>query len=264
MSGAGNVFTDGKAYERMMGRWTRLVGKAFFEWLDVPEGLKWLDVGCGNGASTEELIARCAPAAVEAIDPSEQQLAYARTRSGAGMANFRTGDAQALPFDDDSFDAAIMALVIAFVPDPAKGVAEMARVVRPGGWVAAYMWDIPAGGAPLQPLHDALQSLGINAPRPTSSAASTEDALRELWEGAGLVSIGTRTLRIKVAYSDFDDFWDSNVVPIGPQGKLLQDMPPQVKEQLRERLREQLPVAPDGRITYEAFCNAVTGRMPQR
>ncbi len=230
----------------------------------MPDGLRWLDIGCGNGASTEELIARCAPAAVEAIDPSEYQLAYARNRDGARMANFQIGDAQALAFDNDSFDAAIMALVISFLPDPAKGVSEMKRVVRPGGWAAAYMWDIPGGGAPIQPLHDALHSLGIDAPRPTSSGASTKDALQELWEAAGLASVATRTLRIEVAYSNFDDFWDSNAVPVGPIGKSLEELSPQVKAQLRERLREQLPTAPDGRIAYEAFCNAVTGRVPER
>jgi ubiquinone/menaquinone biosynthesis C-methylase UbiE len=136
------LFTDGEAYERMMGRWSRLVGETFLAWLDLPRGLRWLDVGCGNGAFTEEVIGRCAPAIVTAIDPSDQQLAFARTRSGAKMAKFEVGDAQRLPFGDDTFDVATMALVLAFLVEPAKAVAEMARVVRPGGWVATYMWDI--------------------------------------------------------------------------------------------------------------------------
>ena len=135
MGQAEKLFTDGEAYERLMGRWSRLVGETFLDWLDVPNGLRWLDVGCGNGAFTEELIARCAPATVTAIDPSDDQLAYARTRLGAKTANFQVGDAQKLPFGDGSFDVAIMALVISFVPDPDKAAAEMARVVRPGGWV---------------------------------------------------------------------------------------------------------------------------------
>ena len=144
MSDAGQLFDDGQAYERLMGRWSRLVGEQFLDWLDLPKGLRWLDAGCGNGAFTETLIERCAPSTVAAIDPSEGQLAYARTRPGTTMAQFHVGDAQALPFDDDSFDAATMALVMAFLPDAAKAVAELARVVRPGGWVATYMWDIPA------------------------------------------------------------------------------------------------------------------------
>ena len=151
------LFTDGKAYERRMGRWSRVVGEAFLDWLAVPKGLRWLDVGCGNGAFTEVLIARCAPAAVSAIDPSECQLSYARTRPEAKLAEFRVGDAQALPYPDRCFDAAAMALVISFVPDPIKAVAEMMRVVRPGGWVAAYMWDLPGGGIPVEPMFRALR-----------------------------------------------------------------------------------------------------------
>src|SRR6202040_2616502 len=110
-----------------------IVGEVFLDWLAVPNGLRWIDVGCGNGAFTEVLIARCAPSAVTAVDPSEGQLSFARTRPATKLAQFRIGDAQALPFPDNSFDAASMALVITFLSDPAKAVAEMARVVRPGG-----------------------------------------------------------------------------------------------------------------------------------
>src|SRR5215469_15705919 len=119
-----NIFTDGTAYERMMGRWSVLAGAVFLAWLDQPPDLRWLDVGCGNGAFTELLIARTAPAEVQAIDPSEEQLAHARTRRGARIAAFHQGEAQSLPFPDRRFDVTAMALVITFVPDPAKAVAE--------------------------------------------------------------------------------------------------------------------------------------------
>jgi SAM-dependent methyltransferase len=258
-----SLFTDGAAYERLMGRWSVLVGEVFLDWLAQPKSLRWLDVGCGNGAFTELLVARCAPAEVQGLDPSESQIAYARTRPGVGLAQFRQGDAQALPFADGSFDAAAMALVISFLPDPAKAVAEMARVVRPGGWLATYMWDIPGGGLPLQPIQVAMQSMGIASPNPPGFAVSRLDRMRALWEQAGLESIDTRVIRITVTYSDFDDFWESNSVPVGPSGKAIHDMSPSAREQLRAHLRGGLPKGPDGRISYTAHANAVKGQVPR-
>jgi ubiquinone/menaquinone biosynthesis C-methylase UbiE len=262
MSEAAKLFADGAAYERMMGRWSRLAGEKFLEWLDAPKNLRWLDVGCGNGAFTEVLIARCAPAAVMAVDPSDGQLAYARTRQGAKMAQFRIGDAQVLPFADDSFDAAAMALVIVFVPDAAKAVAEMKRVVRSSGWVATYMWDIPGGGLPVEPVSTAMKSLGMTEPSRPAAAVSQRDNMRALWEQAGLQSVETCVIRIPIVYSDFNDFWQSNSVPVGPGGKAIHDLSPSAREQLKRRLCEQLPIAPDGHIAYEAFANAVKGQVP--
>jgi SAM-dependent methyltransferase len=261
MSQMSHIFADGKAYERLMGRWSRLAGEIFLDWLDVPANVRWLDVGCGNGAFTEALIARCAPIEVIGVDPSEGQLAFARTRTGAKSAQFRIGDAQALPFGDARFDVAIMALVVAFLSDPGKAVSEMARVVRPGGWVGTYMWDVPGGGSPVHPIYVAMESLGMASPRPPGAAVSRRDSLQALWEDAGLGLIETRTLRISVAYSDFNDFWNSNSAPVGLQGKAIQAMSPTAREQLQARVREQLTVGPDGRITYEAFANAVKGRV---
>jgi SAM-dependent methyltransferase len=261
MGHADKLFTDGEAYERLMGRWSRLVGESFLDWLDVPKGLRWLDVGCGNGAFTEEIVARCAPATVMAIDPSDEQLAFARTQPGAKIAKFEVGDAQKLSFGDGTFDVAIMALVLAFLLDPAKAVAEMARVVRPGGWVATYMWDIQNGGTPTTPIYEAIESLGSTVPVRPNPAASRLEAMQGFWEMAGLEAIETRVIRIPVRYADFDDFWDSNTVPVGPQGKVIAGMLPDTREQLRVRLRERLPAAPDGQIVYESFANAVRGRV---
>lgn len=261
MSEAENLFADGEAYERRIGRWSRVVGEAFIDWLAIPKGLRWLDVGCGNGAFTEVLIARCAPAAVSAIDPSEGQLSYARTRPSAKLAEFRVGDAQALPYPDRSFDAATMALVISFIPDPIKAATEMMRVVKPGGWVAGYMWDMPGGGIPLEPMYRALRSLCIAVSVP-GIEVSRRDKMREVWEKAGLQSIDTRVIRIPVVYSDFDDFWQSFSVPEGPSGQAIRKMSPLEIEQLKMRLRDQLPTGRDGQIVYEAFANAVSGRAP--
>jgi ubiquinone/menaquinone biosynthesis C-methylase UbiE len=259
MNDAGRMFSDGKAYERMMGRWSRAVGEQFLGWLNVTKGQRWLDVGCGNGAFTELLIARMSPTEVMAIDPSDGQIAYARTRAGVSTAQFRIGDAQELPYADGHFDAAAMALVISFVPNPAKAVAEMARVVRPGGLVAAYMWDFD-GGVPLQPFTAAMKAMGLPVNLPPSSAVATLDNMRTLWEQAGLVGIDTTVIRIKVGFDDFEDFWTSNAVPIGPQGKAISEMSPAKRDELRARLREALPVGKDGRIAYEAFANAVKGK----
>jgi SAM-dependent methyltransferase len=260
----GELFSDGQAYERMMGRWSRVVGKRFLEWLDVQRGLRWLDVGCGNGAFTEEIIVRCAPAAVLAVDPSKDQLAFARARPRAKMAKFELGDAHKLTFEDESFDVAIMALVLAFLAEPVKAVAEMARAVRPGGWVATYMWDVLNGGSPTTPIYTAIESLGWTLPVRPNPAAARLEAMRGFWEMAGLEAIETRVIRIPVRYADFNDFWDSNTVPVGPQGKVIASMSHGEREQLRSRLREQLPAAPDGHIFYESFANAVRGRVPQR
>jgi ubiquinone/menaquinone biosynthesis C-methylase UbiE len=258
---AGQLFSDGEAYEKLMGRWSRLVGKEFLAWLDPPKHLQWLDVGCGNGAFTEEIIAHCAPAKVVAIDPSDDQLAFARTKPAARVADFRVGDAQALQLPDASFDIAIMALVISFLPNPAKAVAEMARVVRPGGLVATYMWDVPGGGTPVDSIYVELEAMSMTTVRPSNPSVSRQEALQELWEKTGLGAIETRTIRIPVSYSSFDDFWESNTVPIGPQGKLIDGMSVVAKEELRIRLRSRLPITSDGRIVYESFANAIKGSV---
>ncbi len=259
---ADKLFTDGGAYERLMGRWSRLLAEPFLDWLEAPSNLAWLDVGCGNGAFTEELIARCTPAAVTAIDPSDDQLAYARMRPGTRMADFRAGNAGKLPCDDDTFDVAAMALVIAFLPDPGAAVAEMARVVRPGGLVTAYMWDVPGGGVPVHPIYLALESMGLTSGRPPNSAASERDAMQRFWKEAGLETIETRVIRSPIAYSDFEDFWASNVVPIGPQGKLIASMSASAREELRARLRDRLPVSSNGGIVLQSFANSIKGRVP--
>lgn len=255
------LFADGEAYERLMGRWSRLAGKIFLEWLDIPPNARWLDVGCGNGAFTEALIARRAPSEVVAVDPSEGQLAFARKRLAATSTRFRTGDAQALPFRNGRFDVAVMALVITYLSDPGKAVAEMARVVCPDGWVATYVWDVPGAGTPVHPIYVAMESLGMPAPRAAGAAASRRDTMRALWEDAGLESIESRVIRIPVVYSDFDDFWESNSVPAGASGKAIDELSPAARERVRRRVREQLRVGSDGRIAYESFANAVKGRV---
>ena len=255
-------FDNGADYERYMGVWSQLVGTTFLDWLAPPSALRWLDVGCGNGAFTEMLVERCAPAAVEGVDPSEAQLDYARTRLASPHVRFRQGDAMAQPFDADAFDAAVMPLVIFFVPDPAVGVREMARVVRPGGIVAAYAWDMDDGGFPYHVVQEELRVLGMDVPVPPSPQASRLDVLGELWTAAGLDAVDSREIMVHRTFADFDDYWAT--ILGGPSvGRQLAALSPEQVARLREQLRERLPVADAaGRITVGARANAVKGRVP--
>jgi SAM-dependent methyltransferase len=254
-------FDDGAAYERYMGKWSRLAGETFLDWLAPPTGLRWLDVGCGNGAFTEMLFERCAPVSVQGIDPSENQLAFARTRSALGVAQFRQGDAMALPFPDDSFDAAVMPLVIFFVPDPAAGVAEMARVVCPGGIVTAYAWDMSGGGFPYEALQVEMRGMGIAVPAPPSPGASRMDAMRDLWTGANLDSVETREIDVQRTFSDFDDYW-TTILGGASVSSQLAAMASGDLALLKARMRALLPADSSGRITYRARANAVKGHVP--
>ena len=256
-------FDDGAAYEGYMGRWSRIAGEVFLDWMAPKPGLGWLDVGCGNGAFTEMIVERCAPSSVHGIDPSEEQLAYARTRAGSQMAQFRQGDAMALPFADDAFDVAVMPLVIFFVPEPGKGVAEMARVVRNGGMVAAYAWDLPGGGFPYAALQAEMHELGAAVASPPSPDASRMDTLRELWAGAGLEGVETREIIAQRTFADFESFWTT--VLSGPSVRAgLTAMPARDVAVLQARMRERLPPADSGgRVTYAARANAVKGRVPR-
>jgi ubiquinone/menaquinone biosynthesis C-methylase UbiE len=254
-------FDDGAAYEQMMGIWSRIAGNVFLDWLAPRSGLSWIDVGCGNGAFTELIVTRCAPAEVHGIDPSEGQLAFARTRLAAGATRFHLGDAMGLPFPNDSFDAAVMALVIFFVPDPAKGVAEMARAVRPGGMVSAYAWDIPGGGLPNAPIQAEMRAMGIKPLVPPNANAARMDALRELWTGAGLEAVHTHEIIVQRTFGSFDDFWTSSLLG-GGIGPVIAAMLPRDVELLKMRVRSRLPADVAGRVTANAHANAVRGQMP--
>ncbi|HEY6509162.1 MAG TPA: class I SAM-dependent methyltransferase [Vicinamibacterales bacterium] len=256
-------FDDGAGYERYMGRWSQLAGETFLDWLVPESGLRWLDVGCGNGAFTEMLVERCAPTSVDGVDPSGAQLAFARTRPASRVARFHEGDAMALPFPDLTFDVAVMPLVIFFVPDPAKGVAEMARTVCPGGAVTAYAWDMCGGGFPYQALQDEMRAQGIAVPVPPSRDASRIDALRDLWVGAGLEAVETREITVRRTFVDFDDYWTTVLAgpSVGPQ---LAAMAAESTARLQASMRVHLPADTTGRITYSARANAVRGRVPER
>lgn len=252
-------FDDGTAYEESMGRWSEIAGAEFLAWLAPPVSASWLDIGCGTGVFSRMIAKSCAPAAVTAIDPSEGQLAYAR-QAQTGI-HYQQADAQALPFPAASFDQAVMALVIFFLPDPAKGVAEMARILRPGGTASAYAWDSLGGGTPTVPIQRVLEAHGHQPPSPPSPAASSLAQLRALWSAAGFTGIETRTIEIGMHFENFDAYW-AMMRRMSRVSPLLDRLGDTEIEAIRADLRQRVAPGPDGPFTAPAHANAVRGHLP--
>jgi SAM-dependent methyltransferase len=256
----GPHFDDGDAYERGMSPWSRLAGETFLAWLAPPASSRWLDVGCGTGAFAALVAERYAPREVQGIDPSEGQLAIARARPVTRGATFLRGDAMALPFTPHRFDAAVMALVIFFVPDAREGVAEMARVVRPGGLVAAYAWDVLGGGFPFDPVWQEIRAAGIAPLLPPNPSVGSLEALRALWAAAGLDGAETREITVERRFDSFEDYWATSTITGGVR-PTLEAMTMIERDTLKARVRARMPVDTSGRVTWRARANAVKGRV---
>ena len=251
-------FEDGAAYEQMMGVWSRLVGADFLNWLSPVAGQRWVDIGCGNGAFSEQVVDLCDPLKVWGIDPSEAQISFAKTRPRAKQANFEIGDAMALPFDDHQFDVATMALALFFVPDPVQVVAEMRRVVREGGVVAAYMWDMLGGGAPMEPIHNVMRSRKISYPLPPSAEASRIEGMRKLWADAGFRSIETKVIHVERSFDNFDDFW--NTTTASPAlTSVLRDLDAKTQGDLKHSTQELLIAKANDPVICTGFANCIKG-----
>jgi len=254
-------FDDGAAYERYMGVWSQCAGEAFLDWLAPTPGLRWLDVGCGNGAFTELVVEQCAPGSVDGLDPSAEQLAFARSRPALKGTRLHQGDAMAQPFRDDSFDVAVIPLAIFFLSQPSRGVAEMTRVVAPEGIVSGYAWDMTGGGFPYDVLVEEMSALGASVPRPPTPEASRLDALHALWTENGLKEVETREIHVQREFADFDEYW--TIICGSPgAGPKLRAMTQQNADLLKSRLRERLQPGRTGRIECSARANAVKGRVP--
>ena len=253
---AKNFFSDSAMYDKAMGRCSRVAGKKFLDWMDLPKGLRWLDVGCGTGSFTELVLDRNAPATISAIDPSEGQIAFAKGKPWAGRVDFRQGDAMSLPFADNEFDVAIMALVIQYIPDPAKAMSEIFRVVRPGGTVATYTWPGSLEDHPMQPLTEAIQSIGVSrSGRPGNKIRSLE-GLTGLFAASDLDLVESTPFEIELIYDNFDDYWSSQTADT------IQVLTDEELTRLQAILQERLPTNKAGKIAYKARANAVRGRIP--
>lgn len=263
MAEARPTFDDGAAYDEFMGRWSRAVGTVFLDWLAAPRKAAWLDVGCGTGAFTTLIVKTRAPARVSAVDPGPPQIEFARKLPVAKRADFQVADAQALPFSNGTFDVVASALVINFIPDRARGVAEMRRVARPYGMVGGYVWDFAADLSASWPFNRALSGLGIEPPQLPGTPESTLDALAALFAGAGFDDIATRAIEVTHAFKDFDTFWRTQTPLMHPVGKLVAAMSETDRAALMEGVRAQVPASPDGKIVYTARSNAVKGRVPR-
>ncbi len=257
-----DVWAQGVGYERYIGRWSRPVAAEFLEWLRLPPGKAWLDVGCGSGALSQRIIGASAPDRIVGIDSSEGFVAHAAAHVADQRAAFRTGDAQALPVGNAEFDAVVSGLVLNFVPDQPKAVAEMRRAARPGGTVALYVWDYAGEMQLIRRFWDAAVALDPAA-RELDEAVRfpncRPDPLRALFTGAGLRDVATKAIDVPTVFTDFDDYWSPFLSGQGPAPgycmKLLEDM----RGALRERLRAALPAARDGTIALMARAWAVRG-----
>ena len=262
-----DVWDAGAGYEAYVGRWSRLVARELVRWLEVPRRRRWLDVGCGTGALVEAIVRHAEPEEVVGVDRSKGFLEHARARvngAGARLA-FHEGDAQALPVPAGGFDAVVSGLVLNFVPEPAKMVAEMARAGRPGSTVALYVWDYGAGMQLMRVFWDAARALD-------PAAAALDEGVRfpgcapapleALFEAAGLSGVATRPLDVSTRFRDFDDYWSPFLEGQGPAPAYAMSLPEDRRVALRELVRRTLPIAPDGSIPLTARAWAVRGSKP--
>ncbi|MBB5476880.1 class I SAM-dependent methyltransferase [Micromonospora parathelypteridis] len=260
------VWADGDAYEAYVGRWSRLVAAEFLLGLGVPPGRHWLDVGCGTGVLTSTILADVAPAQVIGVDRSAGFVATARTRVTDPRATFHVGDARALPLPDRIADVVVSGLTLNFVPEPARAVAEFARVVRPAGVVAAYVWDYAAGMAMMRHFWEAAAQLDPAASELDEGNRCTvcePEALRALWEDAGFDAVSVRPVDVPTVFTDFADYWTPFLGGQGSAPSYVTTLAEPARVALREALAARLPVEPDGSIRLTARAWAVRGAAPR-
>lgn len=244
-----------EAYDRFMGRYSAQLAPQLAEFGEVQAGQRVLDVGCGPGALTAELIRRAGPDTVAAVDPSEQFVAAAKERHPT--ADVRRASAEQLPFEDGAFDAALAQLVVHFMADPVAGLREMARVTRSDGLVVACVWDHAGGRTPLGVFWHAVLELNPGATDESQLAGARKDHLRELCASAGLTSVEETTVTASAQFESFEDWWAPMTLGVGPAGAYVAGLSAPARDELRARCRDLLPDPP---FTIEAVAWAARGR----
>jgi SAM-dependent methyltransferase len=255
-------WANAAAYEPYVGRWSRLVATEFLNWLAVPPNSHWLDVGCGTGALTEAILHQAQPAEVTGVDPAESFIAYAREHVQDKRASFRVGDAMALPFEDEMFDAVVSGLALNFIPRQDVALAEMVRVARRGATVAAYVWDYAGQMQMMRVFWDAAVELDqaiADRDQGRRFPICKPDPLTELFESAGLTGVEVRAIDATTHFRDFDDYWSPFLGGQGPAPSYATSLTEERRTALRERIRSKLTLAPDGSISLIARAWAVRG-----
>jgi SAM-dependent methyltransferase len=260
-----SAWGDGAAYESYVGRWSRLVAREFVTWLDIPPSASWLDVGCGTGALSETILAHSAPEAVRGVDPAEGNLAFAREHVRDPRAVFEMGDARQLPVAAASCDVVVSGLVLNFIADLSAGMAEMARATRPGGTVAAYVWDYAGQMQLVRTFFDAAIALKPEAEEHDEGRRfpiCQPEPLRSLFAGAGLGDVEVRPIDVPTHFRDFDDYWSPFLGGQFPAPAYAMSLSEEDRLALREWIRATLPFAENGSIPLTARAWAVRGRRP--
>lgn len=257
------VWASGDYYEAYVGRWSRLVAQKFVHWLALPENGQWLDVGSGTGILSRTILATTNPGKLTGIDRSDAFVEFARKQVNHPRIEFKVGDAQALPVESETYDAAVSGLVLNFVPQPDQMVAEMKRAVHKGGTVALYVWDYAAKMQFMRHFWNAAAALDPDAydlDEGRRSPICNPGPLTELFQDAGLSEIETRPMDIATDFRDFDDFWSPFLGGQGPAPSYTMSLSEERRNQLRERIYNSLPFALDGSIPLVARAWAVKGK----
>ena len=242
------------SYDRFMGRYSEALAPRFADFAGVGAGQRVLDVGCGPGALTAELVQRVGADGVAAVDPSEPFVAAARSRHPG--VDVQLSSSEDLPFRDGTFDATVAQLVVHFMADPVRGLSEMARVTRPDGIVAACVWDLAGGGAPLSPFWQAARTLDSGVKDESGLAGARGGHLSELLETAGLRGVEEVEISTSVAHGSFDEWWEPFTLGVGPAGAYARGLGESQLSVLRERCRDLLPEPP---FTLTLFAWAARG-----